>query len=96
MCVCVCVCVPVELQYVCDRAEDNLDVGVAENGSVGVQSCSQRLLVHLHHTAGSILRFSNLLFSRLDLNGQTTLSGWVDSHSDKKCGGEIGHAPAEP
>lgn len=48
-----CVCVPVELQYLCDRAEDDVDVSVAQNSSVGVQGCCERLVVHLQHSAQS-------------------------------------------
>lgn len=44
---CVSVCGPVELQYLCDRAEDGVDVGEAQDGSVGVQGGCERFVVHL-------------------------------------------------
>lgn len=44
---CVSVCGPVELQYLRDRAEDGVDVGEAQDGSVGVQGGCERFMVHL-------------------------------------------------
>lgn len=44
-----CMCVPVDLQYLSDRAEDDVDVPEAEDGAVGVQRCRQRLQVDLQH-----------------------------------------------
>lgn len=46
--------VPVEIQYEGHRAEDDLDVCTAKDGSVGVQSGCKRLLVHIHNGVQSV------------------------------------------
>lgn len=51
-----------------DRAEDDVDVGVAEDRSVGVQGCCKRLVVHLHHRGGTVNTSSHSLNDKLWIN----------------------------